>query len=60
MLFRLLLENAKKSQADVLAEWKAPKVSVRKLFFGRYVFLVVYELIFILVGECCMWIENRH
>ena len=41
MLFRLLLENAKKSQADVLAEWKAPKVSVRKLFFGRYVFLVV-------------------
>ena len=41
-------------QADVLFEWKAPKVSLRKLFFGRYVFSSGYKLIFILVGECCI------
>ena len=43
-------------QADVLVEWKVPKVSLRKLFFGKYVFSISYnyELIFILVGECCI------
>ena len=41
-------------EADVLVEWKAPKVSLRKLFFGHYVFSSSYELIFILVGECCI------
>ena len=41
-------------QADVLVEWKAPKVSLWKLFFGHYVFSSSYELIFILVGECCI------
>ena len=41
-------------QADVLFEWKAPKVSLRKSFFGHYVFSSSYELIFILVGECCI------
>ena len=38
-------------EADVLVEWKAPKVSLRKLFFGHYVFSSSYELIFILVGD---------
>ena len=41
-------------QADVLVEWKAPKVSLWKLFFGHYVFSTSYELRFILVGECCI------
>ena len=41
-------------QADVLFEWKAPKVSLRKLFFGHYVFSSSYELIFILIRECCI------
>ena len=41
-------------QADVLFEWKAPKVSLRKLFFGNYVFSSSYELIFILIRECCI------
>ena len=40
-------------QADVLFEWKAPKVSLRKSFFGHYVFSSSYELIFILVGQFC-------
>ena len=41
-------------QADVSVEWKAPKVSLWKLFFGHYVFSSSYELRFILVGECCL------
>ena len=41
-------------QANVLLEWKAPKVSFRKLYFGHYVFSSSYELIFILFGECCI------
>ena len=40
--------------ADVLVEWKAAKVSLRKLFFGHYGFSSSYELIIILVGECCI------
>ena len=51
--FATVTGSCQKSQADVLAEWKAPKVSVRKLFFGHYVFSNSYELTFILVGQFC-------
>ena len=43
-----------KFRVDVFAvEWKAPKVSLWKLFSGHCVFSSVYELIFILIGQFC-------
>ena len=45
--------SCRKFKVDVLVEGKAPKVSLRKLFFGRCVFSSGYELIFILIGQFC-------
>ena len=45
--------SCRKFKVDVLVEWKAPKVSLRKLFFAHCVFSSGYELIFILVGQFC-------
>ena len=42
-----------KIQSGRLVEWKAPKISLRKLFFAHCVFSSRYELIFILVGQFC-------
>ena len=43
----------RKFKVDVLVEGKAPKVSLRKLFFGHCVFSSGYGLIFILIGQFC-------
>ena len=45
--------SCRKFKVDVLVEGKAPKVSLRKLFFGRCVFSSGYELIFILIEQFC-------
>ena len=45
--------SCRKFKVDFLVEWKAPKVSLRKLFSGHCVFSSGYELIFILVGQFC-------
>ena len=45
--------SCRKFKVDVVVEWKAPKVSLRKLFFAHCVFSSGYELIFILVGQFC-------
>ena len=45
--------SCRKFKVDVLIEWKAPKVSLRKLFSGHCAFSSGYELIFILVGQFC-------
>ena len=45
--------SCRKFKVDVLVEWKAPKISLRKLFFAHCVFSSRYELIFILVGQFC-------
>ena len=56
MLFYLLRENAENSSklTFCLNGKHLIKVSLRKSFFGHYVFSSSYELIFILVGECCI------
>ena len=45
--------SVQKFKVDVLVEWKAPKVSLWKLFSVHCVFFSGYELIFILVGQFC-------
>ena len=45
--------SRRKFKVDVLVEGKAPKVSLRKLFFGHCVFSSGYEIIFILIGQFC-------
>ena len=45
--------SCRKFKVDVLVEEKAPKVSLRKLFFGHCVFSNGYELIFTLIGQFC-------
>ena len=45
--------SCREFKVDVVVEWKAPKVSLRKLFFAHYVFSSGYELIFTLVGQFC-------
>ena len=45
--------SCRKFKVDVFVEWKAPKVSLRKLFFAHRVFSSGYELIFISVGQFC-------
>ena len=45
--------SCREFKVDVVVEWKAPKVSLRKLFFAHYVFSSGYELTFTLVGQFC-------
>ena len=45
--------SCRKFKVDILVEEKAPKVSLRKLFFGHCVFSNGYELIFSLIGQFC-------
>ena len=45
--------SCRKFKVDVLVEWKAPKVCLRKLFFPHRVFSNGYELIFILLRQFC-------
>ena len=46
--------SCRKFKVDILVEEKAPKVSLRKLFFGHcFFFSNGYELIFTLTGQFC-------
>ena len=45
--------SCRKFKVDVLVEEKAPKDSLRKLFFGHCVCSNGYELIFSLIGQFC-------
>ena len=45
--------SCRKFKVDVLVEEKAPKVSLRKLFFGHCVFSNSYELMFTFIGQFC-------
>ena len=45
--------SCRKFKVDILVEEKAPKVSLRKLFFGHCFFSNGYELIFTLTGQFC-------
>ena len=45
--------SCRKFKVDILVEEKAPKVSLRKLFFGHCVFSNSYELMFTFIGQFC-------
>ena len=45
--------SCRKFKVDVLVEEEAPKVSLRKLFFGHCVFSNSYELMFTFIGQFC-------
>ena len=53
--------SCRKFKVDILVEEKAPKVSLRKLFFGHcFFFSNGYELIFTLTGQFCKKDINFH